>query len=350
MKNDAVLNYNGINVNDIDDTIINNFEDSEDRDLGELSKDRDISDSVKEYLQSIGNFKKYTLEEELDLGKRISEGDETAKELLVNANLKLVVSIAKRYQGVSDLELLDLIQEGNIGLMRATETYDYNKGLKFSTYATWWIRQTIIRSIADKGSLIRIPVHMIEKINSIKKAKDKFENEEHKQPTIDDLAKATGMKKSEVEQALEFSYIKVSLDAPASKESEDPDDTALGDFIENPAPTPESMYMDTELRELAIKALDTLPQRDKEIMYARFGFETGTPMTLEAIAVRYGVTRERIRQIESKSIRRLRNWKVKQIFDSYYNPNKIPRTTTHTGRDYNLTSSNRYAGRTSYYG
>lgn len=350
MKNDAVLNYNGINVNDIDDTIVNNFEDSEDRDLGELSKDRDISDSVKEYLQAIGNFKKYTLEEELDLGKRISEGDETAKELLVNANLKLVVSIAKRYQGVSDLELLDLIQEGNIGLMRATETYDYNKGLKFSTYATWWIRQTIIRSIADKGSLIRIPVHMIEKINSIKKAKDKFENEEHKQPTIDDLAKATGMKKSEVEQALEFSYIKVSLDAPASKESEDPDDTALGDFIENPAPTPESMYMDTELRELAIKALDTLPQRDKEIMYARFGFETGTPMTLEAIAVRYGVTRERIRQIESKSIRRLRNWKVKQIFDSYYNPNKIPRTTTHTGRDYNLTSSNRYAGRTSYYG
>lgn len=350
MKNDAVLNYNGINVNDIDDTIVNNFEDSEDRDLGELSKDRDISDSVKEYLQSISNFKKYTLEEELDLGKRISEGDETAKELLVNANLKLVVSIAKRYQGVSDLELLDLIQEGNIGLMRATETYDYNKGLKFSTYATWWIRQTIIRSIADKGSLIRIPVHMIEKINSIKKAKDKFENEEHKQPTIDDLAKATGMKKSEVEQALEFSYIKVSLDAPASKESEDPDDTALGDFIENPAPTPESMYMDTELRELAIKALDTLPQRDKEIMYARFGFETGTPMTLEAIAVRYGVTRERIRQIESKSIRRLRNWKVKQIFDSYYNPNKIPRTTTHTGRDYNLTSSNRYAGRTSYYG
>lgn len=350
MKNDAVLNYNGINVNDIDDTIINNFEDSEDRDLGELSKDRDISDSVKEYLQAIGNFKKYTLEEELDLGKRISEGDETAKELLVNANLKLVVSIAKRYQGVSDLELLDLIQEGNIGLMRATETYDYNKGLKFSTYATWWIRQTIIRSIADKGSLIRIPVHMIEKINSIKKAKDKFENEEHKQPTIDDLAKATGIKKSEVEQALEFSYIKVSLDAPASKESEDPDDTALGDFIENPAPTPESMYMDTELRELAIKALDTLPQRDKEIMYARFGFETGTPMTLEAIAVRYGVTRERIRQIESKSIRRLRNWKVKQIFDSYYNPDKIPRTTTHTGRDYNLTSSNRYAGRTSYYG
>ena len=350
MKNDAVLNYNEINVNDIDDTIVNNFEESEDHDLGELSKDRDISDSVKEYLQAIGNFKKYTLEEELDLGKRISEGDETAKELLVNANLKLVVSIAKRYQGVSDLELLDLIQEGNIGLMRATETYDYNKGLKFSTYATWWIRQTIIRSIADKGSLIRIPVHMIEKINSIKKAKDKFENEEHKQPTIDDLAKATGMKKSEVEQALEFSYIKVSLDAPASKESEDPDDTALGDFIENPAPTPESMYMDTELRELAIKALDTLPQRDKEIMYARFGFETGTPMTLEAIAVRYGVTRERIRQIESKSIRRLRNWKVKQIFDSYYNPNKIPRTTTHTGRNYNLTSSNRYAGRTSYYG
>lgn len=350
MKNDAVLNYNEINVNDIDDTIVNNFEESEDHDLGELSKDRDISDSVKEYLQAIGNFKKYTLEEELDLGKRISGGDETAKELLVNANLKLVVSIAKRYQGVSDLELLDLIQEGNIGLMRATETYDYNKGLKFSTYATWWIRQTIIRSIADKGSLIRIPVHMIEKINSIKKAKDKFENEEHKQPTIDDLAKATGMKKSEVEQALEFSYIKVSLDAPASKESEDPDDTALGDFIENPAPTPESMYMDTELRELAIKALDTLPQRDKEIMYARFGFETGTPMTLEAIAVRYGVTRERIRQIESKSIRRLRNWKVKQIFDSYYNPDKIPRTTTHTGRDYNLTSSNRYAGRTSYYG
>lgn len=350
MKNDAVLNYNEINVNDIDDTIVNNFEESEDHDLGELSKDRDISDSVKEYLQAIGNFKKYTLEEELDLGKRISEGDETAKELLVNANLKLVVSIAKRYQGVSDLELLDLIQEGNIGLMRATETYDYNKGLKFSTYATWWIRQTIIRSIADKGSLIRIPVHMIEKINSIKKAKDKFENEEHKQLTIDDLAKATGMKKSEVEQALEFSYIKVSLDAPASKESEDPDDTALGDFIENPAPTPESMYMDTELRELAIKALDTLPQRDKEIMYARFGFETGTPMTLEAIAVRYGVTRERIRQIESKSIRRLRNWKVKQIFDSYYNPDKIPRTTTHTGRDYNLTSSNRYAGRTSYYG
>lgn len=350
MKNDAVLNYNEINVNDIDDTIVNNFEESEDHDLGELSKDRDISDSVKEYLQAIGNFKKYTLEEELDLGKRISEGDETAKELLVNANLKLVVSIAKRYQGVSDLELLDLIQEGNIGLMRATETYDYNKGLKFSTYATWWIRQTIIRSIADKGALIRIPVHMIEKINSIKKAKDKFENEEHKQPTIDDLAKATGMKKSEVEQALEFSYIKVSLDAPASKESEDPDDTALGDFIENPAPTPESMYMDTELRELAIKALDTLPQRDKEIMYARFGFETGTPMTLEAIAVRYGVTRERIRQIESKSIRRLRNWKVKQIFDSYYNPDKIPRTTTHTGRDYILTSSNRYAGRTSYYG
>lgn len=337
MKNDAVLNYDEINVNDIDDTIVNDFEESEDRDLEELSKDRDISDSVKEYLRSIGGFKKYTLEEELELGKRISEGDETAKKLLINANLKLVVSIAKRYHGISDLEFLDLIQEGNIGLMRATESYDYNKGLKFSTYATWWIRQAITRAIADKGSLIRVPVHMAEKINNIKKAKDKLENEEHKQPTIDELAKATGMKKSEVEQALDFSYIKVSLDAPASKESEDPDDTALGDFIESDEQTPEDYYLNTELREIAIKALDTLPERDKEIMYARFGFETGAPMTLEAIAARYNVTRERIRQIESNSIRRLRNYKVKQMFTSYYDPEHIPHSTTHTGRDYSNT-------------
>lgn len=330
----------------IDESIYN----MEDDEFEKLANDRDISDSLKEYLRSIGGFKKYTLEEELELGKRISEGDQEAKKLLINANLKLVVSVAKRFNGISDLDMLDLIQEGNLGLLRAVEGYDYKKGLKFSTYATWWIRQSISRAISDKGSLIRVPVHMVERIYAVKKATEKYTNEHHDQPTVAELAKLTKLTKEEVKQALNFTYTKVSLDAPASKESEDPDDTALGDFIENPAPTPESMYMDTELRELAIKALDTLPQRDKEIMYARFGFETGTPMTLEAIAVRYGVTRERIRQIESKSIRRLRNWKVKQIFDSYYNPNKIPRTTTHTGRDYNLTSSNRYAGRTSYYG
>lgn len=331
---------------DIDESIYN----MEDDEFEKLANDRDISDSLKEYLRSIGRFKKYTLEEELELGKRISEGDQEAKKLLINANLKLVVSVAKRFNGISDLDMLDLIQEGNLGLLRAVEGYDYKKGLKFSTYATWWIRQSIFRAISDKGSLIRVPVHMVERIYAVKKATEKYTNEHHDQPTVAELAKLTKLTKEEVKQALNFTYTKVSLDAPASKESEDPDDTALGDFMENPAPTPESMYMDTELRELAIKALDTLPQRDKEIMYARFGFETGTPMTLEAIAVRYGVTRERIRQIESKSIRRLRNWKVKQIFDSYYNPDKIPRTTTHTGRDYNLTSSNRYAGRTSYYG
>ena len=330
----------------IDESIYN----MEDDEFEKLANDRDISDSLKEYLRSIGGFKKYTLEEELELGKRISEGDQEAKKLLINANLKLVVSVAKRFNGISDLDMLDLIQEGNLGLLRAVEGYDYKKGLKFSTYATWLIRQSISRAISDKGSLIRVPVHMVERIYAVKKATEKYTNEHHDQPTVAELAKLTKLTKEEVKQALNFTYTKVSLDAPASKESEDPDDTALGDFMENPAPTPESMYMDTELRELAIKALDTLPQRDKEIMYARFGFETGTPMTLEAIAVRYGVTRERIRQIESKSIRRLRNWKVKQIFDSYYNPDKIPRTTTHTGRDYNLTSSNRYAGRTSYYG
>ena len=335
----------------IDESIYN----MEDDEFEKLANDRDISDSLKEYLRSIGGFKKYTLEEELELGKRISEGDQEAKKLLINANLKLVVSVAKRFNGISDLDMLDLIQEGNLGLLRAVEGYDYKKGLKFSTYATWWIRQSISRAISDKGSLIRVPVHMAERIYAVKKQQRSigiglYTNEHHDQPTVAELAKLTKLTKEEVKQALNFTYTKVSLDAPASKESEDPDDTALGDFMENPAPTPESMYMDTELRELAIKALDTLPQRDKEIMYARFGFETGTPMTLEAIAVRYGVTRERIRQIESKSIRRLRNWKVKQIFDSYYNPDKIPRTTTHTGRDYNLTSSNRYAGRTSYYG
>ena len=343
-KDNTVMDNMELNISDMTDETIDN--DTFDK----LTNSRDISDATKEYLRSISGYKKYTLEEELALGKRISEGDQEAKDLLIKANLKLVVSIAKKYNGISDFDMLDLIQEGNIGLMRATETYDYKKGLKFSTYATWWIRQAITRSIADKGNIIRIPVHMSEKIYAVDKARENYINEHHKQPTIAELAKLTKMTKDEVKQALNFTYTKVSLDAPASKESEDPDDTALGDFMENPAPTPESMYMDTELRELAIKALDTLPQRDKEIMYARFGFETGTPMTLEAIAVRYGVTRERIRQIESKSIRRLRNWKVKQIFDSYYNPDKIPRTTTHTGRDYNLTSNNRYAGRTSYYG
>lgn len=331
---------------DIDESIYN----MEDDEFEKLANDRDISDALKEYLRSIGGFKKYTLEEELELGKRISEGDQEAKKALIDANLKLVVSVAKKFNGISDFDMLDLIQEGNLGLLRAVEKFDYRKGYKFSTYATWWIRQSISRALSDKGSFIRVPVHMVERIYAVKKAKEKYTNEHHEQPTIAELAKLTKLTKEEVKQALNFTYTKVSLDAPASKESEDPDDTALGDFMENPAPTPESMYMDTELRELAIKALDTLPQRDKEIMYARFGFETGTPMTLEAIAVRYGVTRERIRQIESKSIRRLRNWKVKQIFDSYYNPDKIPRTTTHTGRDYNLTSSNRYAGRKNYCG
>lgn len=340
-KESTARNYTDLNIEDAEN---NDDIDINEEDIDKLTVDRDISDATKEYLRSIGGFKKYTLEEELALGKRIAEGDQEAKELLINANLKLVVSIAKKYNGISDLDMLDLIQEGNIGLIRAIKDYDYKKGLKFSTYATWWIRQSIIRAIADKGELIRIPVHMSEKIYAVKKAKENYMNEYHRQPTISELSEITGMTKGEVEQVINFTYIKVSLDAPVSKENEDPEDTSLGDFIESPVPTPESKYIDTELRDLTLQALDTLPQRDKEIMYARFGFETGTPMTLEAIAVRYGVTRERIRQIEVNSIRRLRNYKVKRLFENYYDPNKIPRGTTHNGRDYE------YAGRMKYYG
>ena len=262
-----------------------------------------IDDPVRMYLKEIGKVDLLTAEEEVSIAKRIEDGDETARQELIEANLRLVVSIAKKYVG-RGLLFLDLIQEGNMGLMKAVEKFDYTKGYKFSTYATWWIRQAITRAIADQARTIRIPVHMVETINKLIRVSRQLLQELGREPTPEEIGEEMDLSPDKVREIMKISQEPVSLETPIGEE----EDSNLGDFIEDedaPAPAKAASY--SLLKEQIDQVLDSLTDREKRVLELRFGIEDGRPRTLEEVGKEFGVTRERIRQIESKALRKLRH-------------------------------------------
>lgn len=262
-----------------------------------------IDDHVKMYLKEIGKVDLLSSEEEQKLAKRMAEGDEEAKKRLAEANLRLVVSIAKRYVG-RGMMFLDLIQEGNLGLIKAVDKFDYTKGYKFSTYATWWIRQAITRAIADQARTIRIPVHMVETINKLSRVNRQLVQELGREPTPEELAKELGMPVERVRDILKISQDPVSLETPIGEE----EDSHLGDFIpDDDAPAPSEAASFVLLKEQLVEVLKTLTPREAKVLKLRFGLEDGRQRTLEEVGSQFKVTRERIRQIEAKALRKLRH-------------------------------------------
>ena len=262
-----------------------------------------IDDPVKVYLKEIGRVPLLTPEEEIDLAVRISNGDEAAKKRLSEANLRLVVSIAKRYLG-RGMQFLDLIQEGNLGLIKAVEKFDYTKGFKFSTYATWWIRQAITRAIADQARTIRIPVHMVETINKVKKVSSQLLHANGREPSAEEIAEELDMPVDKVREIMRVAQEPVSLENPIGEE----EDSHLGDFIpDDDAPAPADAASHTLLKETLGSVLDSLTPREEKVLRLRFGLEDGRSRTLEEVGKEFNVTRERIRQIEAKALRKLRH-------------------------------------------
>lgn len=269
----------------------------------ELASKAPTNDPVRMYLKEIGKVPLLTAEEEVDLAQRIEQGDEEAKKRLIESNLRLVVSIAKKYIGRGML-FLDLIQEGNLGLIRAVEKFDYRKGYKFSTYATWWIRQAITRAIADQARTIRIPVHMVETINKLIRIQRQLLQDLGREPTPEEIADEMGFTPDKVREILKISQEPVSLETPIGEE----EDSHLGDFIEDEeAVVPVDAASFTLLQEQLQSVLDTLSTRERKVIQLRFGLLNGHPRTLEEVGREFGVTRERIRQIESKTLSKLRH-------------------------------------------
>lgn len=262
-----------------------------------------IDDPVKVYLKEIGRVQLLSPEEEIELAIAIKEGDEFAKKRLSEANLRLVVSIAKRYLG-RGMQFLDLIQEGNLGLIKAVEKFDYTKGFKFSTYATWWIRQAITRAIADQARTIRIPVHMVETINKVKKVSSQLLHANGREPSAEEVAEELDMPVEKVREIMRVAQEPVSLETPIGEE----EDSHLGDFIpDDDAPAPADAASHTLLKETLGDVLDTLTPREEKVLRLRFGLEDGRSRTLEEVGKEFNVTRERIRQIEAKALRKLRH-------------------------------------------
>ena len=262
-----------------------------------------IDDPVKVYLKEIGRVPLLTPDEEVDLAVRISNGDEAAKKRLSEANLRLVVSIAKRYLG-RGMQFLDLIQEGNLGLIKAVEKFDYTKGFKFSTYATWWIRQAITRAIADQARTIRIPVHMVETINKVKKVSSQLLHANGREPSAEEVAEELDMPVDKVREIMRVAQEPVSLETPIGEE----EDSHLGDFIQDDNVTvPQDAATYTLLHEQLMEVLTTLTEREQKVLRLRFGLDDGRPRTLEEVGREFKVTRERIRQIEAKALRKLRH-------------------------------------------
>lgn len=269
----------------------------------ELAKQLELDDPVKMYLKEIGKIKLLSAKQEVELAKRMLKGDHEAKKRLVESNLRLVVSIAKRYVGRGML-FLDLIQEGNMGLIRAVEKFDYKKGYKFSTYATWWIRQAITRAIADQARTIRVPVHMVETINKLIRVSRLLLQELGREPTIKEISERMEITEEKVREILKTAQEPVSLETPIGKE----EDSHLGDFIEDKdSPAPPKIATYTLLKEQLDDVLTTLTYREKRVLELRFGIAGGHPHTLEEVGKEFGVTRERIRQIEAKALRKLRH-------------------------------------------
>jgi RNA polymerase primary sigma factor len=272
-------------------------------DMNEQLEELPLSDPVRMYLREIGKIPLLIPEEEVELAKGVEAGDEVSKAKLVEANLRLVVSIAKKYIGRGML-FLDLIQEGNLGLIRAVEKFDYRKGYKFSTYATWWIRQAITRAIADQARTIRIPVHMVETINKLVRVSRQLVQSLGREPTAEEIAREMGIPSERVEEIKRIAQEPVSLETPIGEE----EDSQLGDFLEDKElPSPEEAAASQILREQLEEMLDDLTDREREVLRLRFGLEDGHPHTLEEVGRRFGVTRERIRQIEAKALRKLRH-------------------------------------------
>ena len=303
-----------IGKSDLDDPTLGEIEAIENEDLGQTPTEEELAnyddlgearldDPVRMYLKEIGKIKLLTPEGELALAKRMSEGDVEARKRMSEANLRLVVSIAKRYVG-RGMQLLDLIQEGNLGLMKAVEKFDYTKGYKFSTYATWWIRQSITRAIADQARTIRIPVHMVETINRVLRTSHSMVQTLGREPTTQEIADELHLDVQKVEEILKIAQEPVSLETPVGEE----EDSHLSDFIQDDEasqPSEEASY--TLLREQLEEVLKTLTPREEEVLRMRFGLRDGKPHTLEEVGKEFDVTRERIRQIESKALRKLRH-------------------------------------------
>ena len=269
----------------------------------EITKDVNINDPVRMYLKEIGRIPLLTPDEELALSERINNNDEDAKRILAESNLRLVVSIAKRYVG-RGLLFLDLIQEGNIGLMKAVDKFDSNRGYKFSTYATWWIRQAITRALADQARTIRVPVHMVETINKMVRVQRQLTLELNREPSEEELAKKMGISVEKVRDVIKISQDPVSLETPIGEE----DDSHLGDFIKDESSLSPEEYTENEiLKEEIDDVLQSLQPREQEVLRLRFGLKDGTCHTLEEVGKKFNVTRERIRQIEAKALRKLRH-------------------------------------------
>ncbi len=280
-----------------------NFDATENMDKYFSQEGLAIDDPVRMYLKEIGKIPLLTPEREAELAERISLGDKKAKDELIEANLRLVVSIAKRHVG-KGMYFLDLIQEGNLGLIKAVEKFDHSKGYKFSTYATWWIRQAITRAIADQARTIRIPVHMVETIHKVSRTTRQLLQELGREPTTDEVAEALGMTADKVREIMKIAQDPVSLETPIGEE----EDSRIGDFVEdNDSPDPSDSASYSLLREQLCNILHTLTPREEEVIKLRFGLEDGRPRTLEEVGKKFEITRERIRQIEAKAIRKLRH-------------------------------------------
>ena len=290
-----------------DDMDIDGLDDEEEVELDKIDlsvpEGVSIEDPVRMYLKEIGKVPLLSAEEEIELAKKMEQGDENAKKRLAEANLRLVVSIAKRYVGRGML-FLDLIQEGNLGLIRAVEKFDYTKGFKFSTYATWWIRQAITRAIADQARTIRIPVHMVETINKLIRVSRQLLQELGREPTPEEIAEEMDMPVDRVREILKISQEPVSLETPIGEE----EDSHLGDFIQDDnVPVPADAAAFTLLKEQLVEVLGTLTEREQKVLRLRFGLDDGRARTLEEVGKEFNVTRERIRQIEAKALRKLRH-------------------------------------------
>jgi RNA polymerase primary sigma factor len=270
--------------------------------LPEPSELEITTDSLQLFLKDIGKVDLLTAAQEVELAKRIERGDQVAKQQMVEANLRLVVSIAKRYRN-QGLPFLDLIQEGTIGLVRATEKFDYRKGFKFSTYATWWIRQAVARALADKGRTIRMPVHVVEKLNKILRAERKLRAEQGREPTSDEIALEVDLTTDEVDQIRRTSQTPISLEKPVG----DDDESEFGHFIEDDSePLPDESAGLTLRNEALARALNLLAERERRVLELRFGLNGEAPCTLDQVGLAFNVTRERIRQIENQSLKKLR--------------------------------------------
>ena len=302
---DNLLAEDPLLLDDDDDERFMKDSDEDDIDLDaiDLLEGIGTEDPVRMYLKEIGTVPLLSADEEMELAKKKAEGDEQAKERLIEANLRLVVSIAKRYTG-RGMSFLDLVQEGNLGLIKGVEKFDYTKGYKLSTYATWWIRQSVTRALADQARTIRVPVHMVETINKMSKMQRKLTLELGYEPSVAELAEALDMSEDKVMEIMQIAREPASLETPIGEE----DDSNLGDFVaDNNIETPEGNVESVMLREHIDALLGDLKERERQVIVLRFGLEDGHPRTLEEVGKEFNVTRERIRQIEAKALRKLRN-------------------------------------------